>query len=89
MAIAGCRRDPIIAPSTNNNPMKQIGGYMFFFGVGSIVLSFMQMEFILLSWISLWGEQVAWIIRIALMVVGGFLWLTGKKMEDRDQAPQQ
>ena len=67
--------------------MKQIGGLMFFFGVGSVVLSFLQREFMLLAWISMWGEQMAWVIRVALIVVGGGLWLMGKKAEDG--APQQ
>jgi hypothetical protein len=67
--------------------MKQIGGLMFFFGVGSIVLTLLQREFLVLSWIGMWGEQVAWVIRAALIVVGGGLWLMGKKAED--SAPQQ
>lgn len=54
---------------------------MFFFGIGSIILYFLNMEFILLMWIETWGEQVAWGIRIALAVVGGGLWLAGKNAE--------
>lgn len=59
--------------------MKSIGGYMFFFGVGSIVLYFLNMEFIILAWIDMWGPTVGWAIRIALSVVGGILWLAGNK----------
>lgn len=58
--------------------MKKFGGSMFFFGVGSVVLNFLNMEFIILAWIDLWGPLVGWIIRGALIVVGGILWLVGK-----------
>ena len=59
--------------------MKSIGGYMFFFGIGSIILSFLNMEFMLLSWIDNWGVSVGWSIRIGLTVAGGALWLIGRK----------
>lgn len=61
--------------------MKQIGGYMFFFGVGSIVLYFLNMEFILLAWIDTWGEPVAWSIRGVLTVAGGIMWFIGRNQE--------
>lgn len=52
---------------------------MFFLGVGSIVLHFMDREFRLLSWINNWGETAAWGIRAALIVIGGGLWFAGGK----------
>ncbi len=58
--------------------MKKIGGTIFFFGAGSIVLYFVHMEFIILSWIDMWGPLVGWIIRGVLLVVGGVLWLIGR-----------
>ena len=61
--------------------MKGIGGFMFFMGVGSSVLYFLDREFILLSWVSMWGETTAWIIRGLLAVVGGILWLIGQNSE--------
>jgi hypothetical protein len=61
--------------------MKSLGGYMFFFGVGSIVLYFLNMEFILLAWIDMWGTDIGWGIRIALALVGGILWFVGNKKE--------
>lgn len=61
--------------------MKKWGGTFFFFGVGSIVLSFLNMEFIVLAWIDHWGPTVGWTIRIGLIVVGGILWLVGKSPE--------
>ena len=55
---------------------------MFFFGVGSAVLYFLNMEFIVLMWIDLWGPTVGWVIRVLLTVVGGVLWLLGNAAED-------
>jgi hypothetical protein len=62
--------------------MKKLGGTMFFFGVGSIVLYFLNMQFIILAWIDMWGATPAWIIRGALAVVGGILWLVGSKQQE-------
>ncbi len=61
--------------------MKSLGGNLFFFGVGAIVLYFLQMQFIILAWIDMWGPTVGWAIRIGLVVVGGALWLIGNKKE--------
>jgi hypothetical protein len=58
--------------------MKRLGGNLFFFGIGSIVLHFLNMQFILLAWIDTWGEGIGWGIRIGLSVVGGLMWLMGK-----------
>ncbi len=59
--------------------MKQLGGTLFFFGAGSIVLYFLHMQFFLLAWIDHWGANVGWGIRIAMAVVGGALWLISPK----------
>ena len=64
--------------------MKRVGGIMFFFGIGSIVLYFLNMQFILLAWIDLFGETAAWAIRIGLAVVGGILWLKGRSEAPAD-----
>ncbi|HEY5809420.1 MAG TPA: hypothetical protein VIT67_15705 [Povalibacter sp.] len=61
--------------------MKKWGGYLFFFGVGSIVLYFLHLQFILLAWIDMWGITIGWIIRIGLAVVGAAMWLLGKEPE--------
>jgi hypothetical protein len=62
--------------------MHKLGGYLFFFGVGSIILNFFNMQFRLLSWIDNWGTTVGWSIRIGLVVVGGALWLLGNKQTE-------
>lgn len=59
--------------------MKSLGGNMLFFGIGSILLHFLNMQFIILAWIDIWGPSVGWAIRIGMTVVGGFLWLIGNK----------
>jgi hypothetical protein len=61
--------------------MKKWGGYMFFFGIGSIILHFIGMQFIILVWIDFWGPLVGWIIRIGLAVGGAVLWLVGNARE--------
>lgn len=58
--------------------MQGLGGNLFFFGAGSIVLYLINMQFIILAWIDLWGPTVGWAIRIGLTVVGGALWLLGR-----------
>ena len=55
---------------------------MFFFGVGSIILHFVGMQFIILAWIDLWGPTIGWVIRGALTVVGAALWLIGARQGD-------
>ena len=55
--------------------MRSLAKNMIFFGIGSIVLYFMEMEFIILAWIETWGENIGWAIRIGLVVVGGLLLL--------------
>lgn len=66
--------------------MKKWGGIFFFFGVGSIVLSFLNMEFIVLAWIDHWGPTAGWVIRIGLIVIGGVMWLVGKKPESQSKS---
>ena len=61
--------------------MKSIGGYLFFFGLGSIILDFIDMQFMLLMWIDNWGTNIGWSIRIGMLVVGAGLWLLGNKQE--------
>ena len=67
--------------------MRKLGGYLFFFGVGSIVLYFLNMEFIVLTWIDTWGESVGWAIRIGMAIVGGVLWLIARQQE-KAEAPE-
>ena len=65
--------------------MKGLGGLLVFFGVGSIVLNLMEREFVILSWIDNWGENVGWGIKIGFIVVGGLMWLMGGKSQQQAQ----
>lgn len=57
--------------------MRQIGTYIAIFGIGSVILSFLDMNFTLLMWIDSWGETTGWIIRVSLIVLGAILFFTG------------
>lgn len=61
--------------------MRKIGGYMVFFGLFAIVLNFMDRVPTLLMWIYNWGDTTAWIIKIALIVVGAVLFFMGGATE--------
>ena len=46
------------------------GGAAALFGFVSIVLSFFNYNLRILMWIDSWGETMAWVIRIGLIIVG-------------------
>ena len=54
---------------------------MFIFGALATVLGFMNSVPRLLMWIYNWGETIAWIIKIGLIVVGAALYFMGNKDE--------
>lgn len=64
--------------------MKKIGSYMAFFGLFAIVLNFIGRVPTLLMWIYSWGEIVAWIIKIVLVVIGGVLYFMGMNQEKKE-----
>ena len=57
--------------------MRGIGSTILFFGCGSTALYLFGYEFVILTWIEYWGENVAWAIRIAMIVVGAVLYFMG------------
>lgn len=61
--------------------MKSFGSLLLLLGVLAIVLEFFGYVPKLLFWIYEWGDGVAWAIKIALIVVGGILWLLGRNAE--------
>lgn len=63
--------------------MKSLGSALFIFGVGSFLLHFINMEFILLSWVDNWGTTTGNGIRIGMIVVGALMWLFGKPEEEQ------
>lgn len=60
--------------------MKSIGGLLLFLGLGSIVLSFLGMEFRFLAWIDMWGVEMGWVIRVVMILAGGGLLAADKFM---------
>jgi hypothetical protein len=54
------------------------GKWLLFFGIGSLVLNLISMEFIILAWIDLWGPETGWLIRMGMIGVGAILWIASK-----------
>ncbi len=50
--------------------MRSFGIFLIVMGVGSAVLPYLGMQFILVAWIGTWGPTVAWLIRGAMVIVG-------------------
>ena len=67
--------------------MQGFGGLLVLLGAGSFVLHFLNMEFILLSWVDNWGPSAGMGIRIAMIVVGGVLWLLGRQQAAKAASP--
>ncbi len=65
--------------------MKRIGSYMAIIGLVAIVMNFLDKVPTLLMWIYNWGDTVAWIIKIGLVVIGGALWFLGGRQENKVQ----
>ena len=59
--------------------MRQIGSFLFIIGILAIVLNVFDRVPRVLMWIYQWGEPPAWGIKIALVVVGGLLWLLSSR----------
>jgi hypothetical protein len=67
--------------------MQSFGGLLVFLGAGSFVLKYINMEFILISWIDNWGTGVGNGIRIAMVVVGAIVWFLGKQQSEKQVSP--
>ena len=67
--------------------MQGFGALLVFLGAGSFVLKFINMEFILTSWVDNWGTGAGNGIRIAMIVVGGIVWLLGKQQAAKQASP--
>lgn len=50
--------------------MRSFGIFLIVMGVGSALLPYLGMQFILVAWIGTWGPTVAWLIRGAMVIVG-------------------
>lgn len=61
--------------------MKSFGSLLLLLGVLAIVLDFVGRVPKLLVWIYEWGDGVAWVIKIAIIIVGAILFFLGRKNE--------
>jgi hypothetical protein len=59
--------------------MQGFGSFLVLIGAGSFVLHYLNMEFIVLSWVDNWGPAVGNGIRIGCIVVGAILWFVGRR----------
>jgi hypothetical protein len=58
--------------------MRMLGFYLILIGLLSIVLHFLNMNFIFLHWIDQWGPEKGWMIRGGITGLGILIWLIGK-----------
>ena len=65
--------------------MRSIGGWLFFFGIGTIILNLVGYEFVVVSWIDRWGETGGWVLRGSLIGVGVLLYVLGSATEESDE----
>ena len=59
--------------------MRKIGTYIALFGIFAIILGSIGKVPRLLAWIYDWGETMAWVIKIAFVVIGIALFILGGK----------
>jgi hypothetical protein len=68
--------------------MQGFGGLLVMLGAGSFVLRFINMDFILVSWVDNWGPAVGNGIRVGMIVVGAILWFLGRQSAAKQTPPQ-
>ena len=66
--------------------MNRIGSILIALGVAAIIMDFFNYVPNLLFWMYEWGDAVAWVIKIALVVVGGgIFWFTKDQEEEKGE----
>ncbi len=61
--------------------MRKIGNYLLIFGLGSMFLYFLDMEFFVMMWVDHWGEGFGWMIRTTMVVAGLICIVNGGESE--------
>ena len=61
--------------------MKELGLGLFIIGLVSLIIPFLGMKFMFLTWIDQWGPAVSWLIRGGATVVGLILYLSYRNRE--------
>ena len=62
--------------------MRFLGSVLIILGVVSAAVSFLDMEFIFLTWINTWGETIGWTIRGGFVLLGVILYIAGKPADE-------
>ena len=62
--------------------MRMFGFYLMLIGALSILLHFLDLNFIFLKWINQWGPSNGWLIRGGIILSGAILCFLGKKREE-------
>lgn len=50
--------------------MRSLGGTIILLTIGSAILPFFNVQFILMSWVDNWGPTMGWVIRGGLLLLG-------------------
>ena len=59
--------------------LKSIGMLLFLAGALSTIFYFVEYNARIFSWITNWGPNIAWVIRIGGIVLGAILYFIGKR----------
>lgn len=62
--------------------MRQLGAYLMIFGIGSMILSLIELNLQILMWIDTWGDAIGWLIRFGLAGAGVLLFFGNILKED-------
>lgn len=66
--------------------MKRIGSLIAYTGIYAIVIKIiMNRDPSFLGWIYNWGDTVAWLIKIGLVVIGAILYFMGGKSQEIEE----
>lgn len=58
--------------------MRFFGGFLVVLGLLSIVLPYVDMNFMFLHWVNNWGPAVSWMIRGGMVLLGLIMYIAGK-----------
>lgn len=61
--------------------MQKFGSYLVIIGLLAVVLDYVNMVPRVLMWIYNWGNEIAWSIKVGLIVLGAIVWLIGSAKE--------
>ncbi|MFT5819071.1 MAG: hypothetical protein ACI8ZM_000293 [Crocinitomix sp.] len=65
--------------------ISSIGALLGLIGLGSSILSLFNYNLRILMWVDMWGTTMGWIIRVALIIGGGALFLLFNKSSETEE----